>query len=158
MAQVEPPEERTKMKFTLAAVLVLSLCVSPALSQQQAASSAIPLTATLGQQPLPSAALFAAVTPTIRGVFGAPTVQPMRGLGIECSPVEQSIVGALCVSLSAIPLTATLGPQPLTTTVGQQPTAVTATVQPTRGLRVECTLVEQSIVGVFIGPTDLCDR
>jgi formate-dependent phosphoribosylglycinamide formyltransferase (GAR transformylase) len=102
MAQVEPPEERTKMKLTLAAVLVLSLCVSPALSQQQAASSAVPLTATLGPQPLTttvgqqptSSALFAAVTATIR-VFGSPTAQPTRGLGIECTPVEQSIVGVI---------------------------------------------------------------
>jgi len=31
-------------------------------------------------------------------------------------------------------------------------------VQPTPGLRVECTPVEQSIAGLIIGPTDLCDR
>jgi hypothetical protein len=34
----------------------------------------------------------------------------------------------------------------------------TPTVQPSPGLRVECTPVEQSIAGVIIGPTDLCDR
>jgi hypothetical protein len=31
-------------------------------------------------------------------------------------------------------------------------------VQPSPGLGVECTPVEQSIAGVIIGPTDLCDR
>ena len=30
--------------------------------------------------------------------------------------------------------------------------------QPAPGLGVECTPVEQEIVGVIIGPTDLCDR
>ena len=90
------------MKLTLAAILVLSLCVSPAFCQEQAASSAVPLTATLGTQPLTttvgqqptSAVLFPPVTATIR-VFGAPTVQPTRGLGIECTPVEQSVVGVI---------------------------------------------------------------
>ena len=32
------------------------------------------------------------------------------------------------------------------------------TVQPAPGLRQECTPVEQNIVGLIIGPTDLCDR
>ena len=32
------------------------------------------------------------------------------------------------------------------------------TVQPSRGSRLECTPVEQGIVGFIIGPTDLCDR
>ena len=31
-------------------------------------------------------------------------------------------------------------------------------IQPTPGLGIECTPVEQSIVGVIIGPTNLCDR
>jgi len=31
-------------------------------------------------------------------------------------------------------------------------------IQPAPGLRVECTPVEQSIAGLIIGPTDLCDR
>ena len=31
-------------------------------------------------------------------------------------------------------------------------------VQATPGLGIECTPVEQSIVGVIIGPTNLCDR
>jgi len=34
----------------------------------------------------------------------------------------------------------------------------TPAIQPSPGLGVECTPVEQSIVGVIIGPTDLCDR
>ena len=34
----------------------------------------------------------------------------------------------------------------------------TPSVQPSPGLRVECTPVEQSIAGLIIGPTDLCDR
>jgi hypothetical protein len=99
MAQVEPPEERT-MKLTLAAILVLAFYVSPAFSQEQTGSSAVPLTTTVGPLPLvgqpvqSSAALSAPVTATIR-VFGSPTVQPARGLGIECTPVEQSIVGVI---------------------------------------------------------------
>jgi hypothetical protein len=32
------------------------------------------------------------------------------------------------------------------------------TVQPSPGLRQECTPVEQTIAGLIIGPTDLCDR
>src|SRR5262245_60033342 len=32
------------------------------------------------------------------------------------------------------------------------------TVQPSRGSRLECTAVEQGMVGFIIGPTDLCDR
>ena len=31
-------------------------------------------------------------------------------------------------------------------------------IQPTPGLGIECTPVEQSIVGVIIGPTNLCDQ
>jgi hypothetical protein len=34
----------------------------------------------------------------------------------------------------------------------------TPTIQPSRGLRQECTPVEQNIAGLIIGPTDLCDR
>jgi hypothetical protein len=102
MAHVEQTEERTKMKLTLAAILVLSLYVSPAFAQEQGGSSAIPLTTTLGPQPLTttvgqqvtSGALFPPVSATVR-VFGSPTVQPSRRLGIECTPVEQSIVGVI---------------------------------------------------------------
>jgi len=90
------------MKLTLAAILVLSLCVCPAFSQEQAASSAVPLTSTLGPQPLTttvgqqvqSSALFPSASATIR-VFGSPTVQPARGLGRECTPVEQGIAGLI---------------------------------------------------------------
>ncbi|MBV8290052.1 MAG: hypothetical protein JOZ35_24320 [Hyphomicrobiales bacterium] len=32
------------------------------------------------------------------------------------------------------------------------------TVQPSPGTKQECTPVEQSIAGLIIGPTDLCDR
>jgi hypothetical protein len=102
MPQVEQPEERTKMKFTLAAILVLSLSASPAFAQEQGGSSAIPLTTTVGPQPstatvaqqTQSSALFPPASATIR-VFGSPTVQPARGLGIECTPVEQSIAGVM---------------------------------------------------------------
>jgi hypothetical protein len=31
-------------------------------------------------------------------------------------------------------------------------------MQPSPGLGIECTPVEQSIAGLVIGPTDLCDR
>jgi hypothetical protein len=88
------------MKFTLATILMLSLYVSPAFSQEQAASSAVPLTTTVGPKPLAgqqvqsSAALFPQVSATIR-VFGSPTVQPARGLRIECTPVEQGIAGLI---------------------------------------------------------------
>ena len=64
MAQAEQPEERTKMKLTLTAILMLSLYVSPAFSQEQTGSSAVPLTTTVGpkplvgQQPQVSSALF----------------------------------------------------------------------------------------------------
>jgi hypothetical protein len=30
--------------------------------------------------------------------------------------------------------------------------------QPSQGLGIQCTPVEQGIVGLIIGPTDLCDR
>jgi hypothetical protein len=90
------------MKLTLAAILVLSVCVSPAFSQEQPASSAVPLTSTLGPQPMTrtvgqpvqSSALFPPASATVR-VFGSPKVQPARGLGIECTPVEQSIAGLI---------------------------------------------------------------
>jgi len=79
------------MKFTLAAILVLAFYVSPAFSQEQTGSSAVPLTTTVGPLPLVGQPVQSA---TIR-VFGSPTVQPARGLGIECTPVEQSIVGVI---------------------------------------------------------------
>jgi hypothetical protein len=94
MAQVGPPEERTKMKLTLAAILVLSFSVSSAFSQEQAGSSAVPLTTTVGQQAQSSALSFPPASATIR-VFGSTPVQPARGLKVECTPVEQSIAGVI---------------------------------------------------------------
>jgi hypothetical protein len=94
MAQAEELEERAKMELTLAAILVLSFYVSPAFSQEQAGSSAVPLTTTVGQQVQSSALSFPPASATIR-VFGSPSVQPARGLKIECTPVEQSIVGVI---------------------------------------------------------------
>src|SRR5262249_25731357 len=60
----EPGEGEGDMKFTLAAILVLSFYVPPTFSQEQTGSSAVPLTTTVGPQPLvgqqvqSSAALF----------------------------------------------------------------------------------------------------
>src|SRR5262249_28566768 len=97
---VEPGEGKTEKKVNLPPLLGLSFFGPPAFSQEQTGSSAVPLTTTVGPQPLvgqqvqSSAALFPPVTATIR-VFGSPTVQPARGLGIECTPVEQSIAGVI---------------------------------------------------------------
>ena len=79
-------------------------------------------------------------------------------LGLCASPAFAQQVGSSAVSSSAaaqqVPSPLLVFPPPSTSirVIGSPP------VQPTPGLRVECTPVEQSIAGLIIGPTDLCDR
>jgi hypothetical protein len=53
--------------------------------------------------------------------------------------------------------------QPSAPFLSQQRTPTTNIIgspssQPSQGLGIQCTPVEQGIVGLIIGPTDLCDR
>jgi hypothetical protein len=83
----------TEMKLALA-IVILSLCASSAFAQQQVGSSALSLSATRGQQGQSPPLTFPPPSATIR-VIGTPAVQPLRGLGVECTPVEQSIAGVI---------------------------------------------------------------
>jgi hypothetical protein len=80
------------MKLTIAPVLMLGLCASPAFSQQ-AATEAVNARA-LAQQVPSSLLVFPPASATVR-VIGTPTVQPSPGLRVECTPVEQSIAGVI---------------------------------------------------------------
>jgi hypothetical protein len=80
------------MKLTIAPVLMLGLCASPAFSQQ-AATEAVNARA-LAQQVPSSLLVFPPASATVR-VIGTPAVQPSPGLRVECTPVEQSIVGVI---------------------------------------------------------------
>jgi formate-dependent phosphoribosylglycinamide formyltransferase (GAR transformylase) len=80
------------MKLAIALAVMLGVCASPAFAQQ-AATEAVNARA-LAQQ-VPSSLLdFPPPSATVR-VIGTPTVQPSRGLGVECTPVEQSIAGVI---------------------------------------------------------------
>jgi hypothetical protein len=82
--------DATEMKLAVA-VTILSLCSSLAFAQQQVGSSALSSSATADQSP---PLTFPPPSATIR-VIGTPAVQPLRGLGVECTPVEQSIAGVI---------------------------------------------------------------
>jgi formate-dependent phosphoribosylglycinamide formyltransferase (GAR transformylase) len=73
------------MKLAMVPLVALGLCASPAFAQQ-AATEAVNARTLAQQVPPPSA--------TVR-VIGTPTVQPSPGLGVECTPVEQSIAGVI---------------------------------------------------------------
>jgi hypothetical protein len=85
------------MKFAVAGIVVASTVLllgsSPGFSQQQTGSSAVSSNSSSQQSQSPGLSL-PSPGPTIR-VIGSPTVQPFRGLGIECTPVEQEIVGVI---------------------------------------------------------------
>lgn len=78
------------MKLAIAPVLMLGLCASPAFAQQ-AATEAVNARALAQQVPSPLL-VFPPASATVR-VIGTPSVQPSPGLRVECTPVEQSIVG-----------------------------------------------------------------
>jgi hypothetical protein len=80
------------MKLAIGLGLMLALCASGA-SAQQAATEAVNARA-LAQQVPSSLLVFPPPSATVR-VIGTPTVQPSRGLGVECTPVEQSIAGVI---------------------------------------------------------------
>jgi hypothetical protein len=80
------------MQLAIALGLMLGLCASGA-SAQQAATEAVNARAIAEQVPSPNL-VFPPPSATIR-VIGTPPVQPSRGLGVECTPVEQSIVGVI---------------------------------------------------------------
>src|SRR5262245_34653394 len=63
-----------------------------------------------------------------------------EGVGISSNRATQAFVPSSSQSVARIRVIGTPG------------------VQATPGLGIECTPVEQSIVGVIIGPTNLCDR
>jgi hypothetical protein len=83
----------TEMKLAVALVIV-SLCSSSALAQQQVGSSALSSGAATGQQGQSPPLSFPPPSARIR-VIGSPAVQPVRGLGVECTPVEQGIAGVI---------------------------------------------------------------
>jgi hypothetical protein len=80
------------MKLAIALAVMLGLCASPTFAQQ-AATEAVNARA-LAQQVPSSLLVFPPPSATVR-VIGTPTVQPSRGLGVECTPVEQSIAGVI---------------------------------------------------------------
>jgi hypothetical protein len=80
------------MKLAMALAVMLGLCASPTFAQQ-AATEAVNARA-LAQQVPSSLLVFPPPSATVR-VIGTPTVQPSRGLGVECTPVEQSIAGMI---------------------------------------------------------------
>jgi formate-dependent phosphoribosylglycinamide formyltransferase (GAR transformylase) len=80
------------MKLAITLAVMLGLCASPAYAQQ-AATEAVNARA-LAQQVPSSLLVFPPPSATVR-VIGTPTVQPSRGLGVECTPVEQSIAGVI---------------------------------------------------------------
>jgi hypothetical protein len=80
------------MKAAITPVLMLGLCASPVFAQQ-AATEAVNARALAQQVPSPLL-VFPPPSATVR-VIGTPTVQPSPGLRVECTPVEQSIVGVI---------------------------------------------------------------
>jgi hypothetical protein len=85
------------MKLAAAVVVLAAIlfpCSSPALAQQQ--GGGLPTASPSGstQQVLPFATFAAQRGSRIR-VTGSPSVQPSPGLGIECTPVEQSTAGVI---------------------------------------------------------------
>jgi formate-dependent phosphoribosylglycinamide formyltransferase (GAR transformylase) len=80
------------MKLAIALAVMLGLCASPTFAQQ-AATEAVNARA-LAQQVPSSLLVFPPPSATVR-VIGTPTIQPSRGLGVECTPVEQSIAGVI---------------------------------------------------------------
>ena len=80
------------MKLAIALAVMLGLCASPTFAQQ-AATEAVNARA-LAQQVPSSLLVFPPPSATVR-VIGTPTVQPSRGLGVEWTPVEQSIAGVI---------------------------------------------------------------
>jgi len=88
------------------------------------------------------AALFAALLYPSQGVAQQDVGTPVAsgGVGISSNRQTQAFGPSSSQSVARIRVIGTPG------------------IQPNPGLGIECTPVEQSIVGVIIGPTNLCDR
>jgi hypothetical protein len=86
------------MKLSLAVISILSMVLflypSEGYSQQQQAGPSTASPNSNGQRNRSTGAPLAQRGQTIR-IIGSPTLQPSRGLGIECTPVEQEIVGLI---------------------------------------------------------------
>ena len=87
----------TDMKLSVAVIIILStvfLCPSSGFSQQ-AAGSPQPGGPSAGRTAQPFAPFLSQQRGARITIIGTPASQPSRGLGIECSPVEQSIAGLI---------------------------------------------------------------
>jgi hypothetical protein len=87
----------TDMKLSVAVIMILSTVLLYPSSgfSQQAAGSPQPGGASAGRAAQPFAPFLSQQRGTRITIIGAPASQPSRGLGIECSPVEQSIAGLI---------------------------------------------------------------
>jgi hypothetical protein len=85
--------DATEMKLAVV-MMILFFCSSSAFAPQEVGSSAFSSSATTGQQGQSPPLSFPPPSATIR-VIGTPAVQPLRGLGVECTPVEQAIAGVI---------------------------------------------------------------
>jgi hypothetical protein len=83
------------MKLSVAVITIVSMVLlypPEGYSQQVQAGPSTASPNSSGQRNQTTGPPVAQRSPTIR-IIGTPTLQPSRGLGIECSPVEQGIVG-----------------------------------------------------------------
>lgn len=87
----------TDMKLSVAVIMILSTVLLYPSSgfSQQAAGSPQPGGASAGRTAQPFAPFLSQQRGTRITIIGAPASQPSRGLGVECSPVEQSIAGLI---------------------------------------------------------------
>ena len=87
----------TDMKLSVAVIIILStVLLYPSRGfSQQAAGSPQPGAASAGRAAQPFAPFLSQQRGTRITIIGAPASQPSRGLGIECSPVEQGIAGLI---------------------------------------------------------------
>ena len=85
------------MKLSVAVIMILSTVLLYPSSgfSQQAAGSPQPGGASAGRTAQPFAPFLSQQRGTRITIIGAPASQPSRGLGIECSPVEQGIAGLI---------------------------------------------------------------
>ena len=85
------------MKLSVAVIIILSTVLLYPSSgfSQQAAGSPQPGAASAGRAAQPFAPFLSQQRGTRITIIGAPASQPSRGLGIECSPVEQGIAGLI---------------------------------------------------------------
>ena len=84
------------MKLSVVVIILgmVMFYTSEGYSQQQQAAPSTASPNSNGQRNPPTGAPLAQRGSTIR-ILGSPTNQPFRGLGIECTPVEQEIAGLI---------------------------------------------------------------